>query len=80
MFTRGLPTTLYETIFQHNNPRTFEQWQMAAFKRQGLWFHMNARRNLDTFKSILSQRAEGQRPFFTPSRHPDTIDMDQTHA
>ena len=25
MFTRGLPMTLCETIFQHDNPRTFEQ-------------------------------------------------------
>ena len=48
MFTRGLPVTLYETIFQHDNPRTFEQWRAAVLKRQGLWFHMNARRNLDT--------------------------------
>ena len=27
MFTRGLPVTLNETIFQHDNPRTFEQWR-----------------------------------------------------
>ena len=25
MFIRGLPVTLYETILQHDNPRTFEQ-------------------------------------------------------
>ena len=36
MFTRALPTTLYETIYQHNNPRTFKQWRTAALKRQGL--------------------------------------------
>ena len=76
MFTRGLPITLYETIFQHDNPRTFEQWRMAALKRQGLWFHMNARHNLDKIKSTPSQRAGGQRPFFTPSRHPDAMDVD----
>ena len=50
MFTRGLPMTLCETIFQHDNPRTFEQWRTAALKRQGLRFHMNVRRNLDKFK------------------------------
>ena len=76
MFTRGLPITLYETIFQHDNPRTFEQWRMAALKRQGLWFHMNARHNLDKIKSTPSQRAGGQRPFFAPSRHPDAMDVD----
>ena len=60
MFTRGLPITLYETVFQHDNPRTFEQWRTAALKRQGLWFHMNARHNLDKFKSTPSQKAGGQ--------------------
>ena len=32
MFTRGLPMTLYETIYQHDNPRTFEEWRVAALK------------------------------------------------
>ena len=80
MFTRGLPTTLYETIFQHDNPRTFEQWRTAALKRQGLRFHMNVRCNLDKFKSTPSQRAGGQQPFFAPSRHPDAMNVDQTRA
>ena len=66
MFTRGLPTTLYKTIFQHDNPRTFEQWRTMALKRQGLWFHMNRRRNLDKFKSTPSQRTGGQQPFSHP--------------
>ena len=60
MFTRGLPITLYKTIFQHDNPRTFEQWRTAALKKQGLWVHINARRNLDKFKSTPSQKAGGQ--------------------
>ena len=59
-FTRGLPITLYETIFQPDSPRTFEQWRTAVLKRQGLWFHMNARPNLDKFKSTPSQKAGGQ--------------------
>ena len=41
MFTRGLPMTLYKTVYQQNNLR------MATLKRQGLWFHMNVRRNLE---------------------------------
>ena len=32
MFTRGLPTSLYETIYQHNQPETFEQWRRAALR------------------------------------------------
>ena len=80
LFTRGLPTTLYETIFQNDSPRTFKQWRTAALKRQGLWFHMNARRNLYKFKSTPSQRAGGQQPFFAPPRHPDAMDLDGTRA
>ena len=80
MFTRRLPTTLYEIISQHDNPRTFEQWRTAVLKRQRLWFHMNARCNLDKFKSTPSQKTGGQRPFFAPSRHLDAMDVDQTCA
>ena len=41
---------------------------------------MNARRNLDKFKSTSSQKAGGQRPFFAPPRHPDAMDVDRTWA
>ena len=41
---------------------------------------MNARRNLDKFKSTPLQRAGGQRPFFAPPRHPDAMDVDQMQA
>src|ERR1700761_4402462 len=51
MFTRGLPTSLYETIYQHDQPETFEQWRRAALRRQGHWYHLNARKNLDKFKT-----------------------------
>ena len=49
MFTRGLPTALYETIYQHDQPETFEQWRRAVLRRQGHWYHLNARKNLDKF-------------------------------
>ena len=41
---------------------------------------MNARRNLDKFKSTPSQRAGGQQPFFVPPRHPDAMGVDRTQA
>ena len=41
---------------------------------------MNARRNLDKFKSTSSQKAEGQQPFFAPPRHPDAMDVDRTQV
>ena len=78
MFTRGLPTSLYKTIYQHDQPETFEQWRKAALKRQGHWFHMNARKNLDKFKNSNLPRSAGPRPFFAPARHPDAMDIDWT--
>ena len=41
-FTKGLPRGLYETIYQHDSPTTFEQWREATLRRQGQWFHMEA--------------------------------------
>ena len=41
---------------------------------------MNARCNLDKFKSSPSQKAGHQQPFFAPSRHSDVMDVDQTWA
>ena len=35
MFTRGLPITLYETIFQHDNLRTFEQMTDCSTQETG---------------------------------------------
>ena len=35
MFTRGLPITLYKTIFQHDNPRTFEQMTDCSTQETG---------------------------------------------
>ena len=32
MFTRGLPTSLYETIYQHDQLETFEQWRRVALR------------------------------------------------
>ena len=80
MFTRGLLTSLYETIYQHDQPETFEQWRRAVLRRQGHWYHLNARKNLDKFKTSSQPRTTGPRPFFAPARHPDAMDMDCTRA
>ena len=80
MFTRGLPTSLYETIYQHDQPETFEQWRRAALRRQGHWYHLNARKNLDKFKTSSQPRTTGPRPFFAPACHPDAMDVDRTRA
>ena len=50
-FTKGLPRALYETMYQHDDPRNYEEWRESALKRQQKWIHMQTvRGNLDAFK------------------------------
>ena len=51
LFTKGLPHQIYQKIYQFDSPTTFEQWREAVLKRQEHWFHMEAQKNLDKFKS-----------------------------
>src|ERR1700761_1709556 len=76
----GSPSLLKKTIYQHNQPETFEQWRKAALQRQGLWFHMHARHNLDKFKSTTAQKATSPRPFFALNGHPDAMDINRMQA
>ena len=80
MFTRGLPTSLYETIYQNNQPGTFEQWRRAALRQQEHWYHLNARKNLDKFKTPTQPCTTGPQLFFAPACHPDAMDVDRTWA
>jgi hypothetical protein len=52
-FISGLPVSLYETIYQLDNPKTYEGWHQAAIKRQEKWLHMQSikqgRRTLKSF-------------------------------
>jgi hypothetical protein len=52
-FISGLPASLYETIYQLDDPKTYEAWRQAAIKRQEKWLHMQSikqgRKTLDSF-------------------------------
>ena len=73
-FTKGLPRGLYKTIYQHDGPTTFEQWRTVTLQRQGQWFHMEARQNLDKFQNTSRHPQFNQRVFQAPARHPDAMD------
>ena len=73
-FTKGLPRGLYKTIYQHDGPTTFEQWRAATLRRQGQWFHMEARQNLDKFQNTPCRPQFNQCAFQAPTRHPDAMD------
>ena len=81
-YTKGLPTGLYETIYQFDNPQTFEAWREATLRRQSQWFHMQVRKNLDKFQNSPRRSNPGHRTFQIPGRHPDAMDTsaDRSHA
>jgi hypothetical protein len=58
-FISGLPASLYETIYQLDNPKTYEGWQRAAIKRQEKWLHMQSikqgRRTLESYSLQASK-------------------------
>src|SRR6202453_4016180 len=44
-FTDGLPTKMYEDIYTHKQPRTYEQWRHEAINQQKAFVHLKARLN-----------------------------------
>ena len=44
-FTDGLPTKMYEDIYTHKQPRTYEQWRHEAINQQKAFVHLRARLN-----------------------------------
>jgi hypothetical protein len=78
-FISGLPASLYETIYQLDDPKTYEAWRRAAIKRQEKWLHMQSikqgRRTLDSFRQASGSRNVNLNRFLTPpSRDPNAMD------
>jgi hypothetical protein len=44
-FARGLPCEMYDFIYTHKDPQTYEQWQNEAFKAQKRYVHLKNRIN-----------------------------------
>ena len=44
-FTDGLPVKMYEDIYTHKQPRTYEQWRHEAINQQKAFVHLKARLN-----------------------------------
>jgi hypothetical protein len=78
-FISGLPASLYETIYQLDNPKTYEAWRRAAIKRQEKWLHMQSikqgRRTLDSFRQASRSRNTNLNRFLAP-RPRDSNAMD----
>jgi hypothetical protein len=69
-FISGLPASLYETIYQLDDPRTYEGWRQAAIKRQEKWLHMQSikqgRRTLENFSQASGSRNNNLNRFLAP--------------
>jgi hypothetical protein len=69
-FISGLPASLYETIYQLDDPKTYEAWRRAAIKRQEKWLHMQSikqgRKTLDSFRQASGSRNINLNRFLAP--------------
>jgi hypothetical protein len=78
-FISGLPASLYETIYQLDDPKTYKDWRCAAIKQQEKWLHMQSikqgRRTLETFKQASGSRSNNLNRFLAPPpRDPNAMD------
>jgi hypothetical protein len=69
-FISGLPASLYETIYQLDDPKTYEDWRHAAIKQQEKWLHMQSikqgRKTLETFKQASGSCNNNLNRFLAP--------------
>jgi hypothetical protein len=69
-FISGLPASLYETIYQLDDPKTYEAWRRAAIKRQEKWLHMQSikqgRRTLESFRQASRSHNTNLNRFLAP--------------
>jgi hypothetical protein len=69
-FISGLPASLYETIYQLDDPKTYEAWRRAAIKRQEKWLHMQSikqgRKTLDNFRQASGLHNANLNRFLAP--------------
>jgi hypothetical protein len=78
-FISGLPALLYKTIYQLDDPKTYEAWRRAAIKRQEKWLHMQSikqgRRTLESFKQVSGSHNNNINRFLAPPpRDPNAMD------
>jgi hypothetical protein len=69
-FICRLPALLYETIYELDDPRSYEEWRQVAIRQQEKWLHMQSikqgRRSLENFKQTGGQRSNNLARFLAP--------------
>jgi len=68
-------------MYQHDDPRTYEEWRASALRRQQKWIHMQTvRGNLDMFKGSNRNHAGALSKLLAPLPHPDAMDTSADRA
>jgi hypothetical protein len=78
-FISRLAASLYETIYQLDDPKTDEEWHRTAIKRQEKWLHMQSikqgRRTLESFRQASRSRNNNLNQFLAPPpQDPNAMD------
>jgi hypothetical protein len=78
-FTNGLPVSLWEAVYDLNEPTTYEQWRNATMKRQQKWLHREsvkrARNNLNNFRADARPANNVFAKFINPPHDPNAMDL-----
>jgi hypothetical protein len=83
-FTNGLPVSLWETVYDLDEPTTYEQWRNATMKRQQKWLHREsvkrARHNLNNFRNDNRPANNVFAKFINPPHDPNAMDLSRGRA
>jgi hypothetical protein len=71
-FARGLPKAMYDFIYTHKKPQTYDQWQHEAFNSQKTFVHL--RNCIDEFKGNTPRQQGNWRGVVQANRDPNAMD------
>jgi hypothetical protein len=71
-FARGLPCEMYDFIYTHKDPQTYEQWQNEAFRAQKRYIHLKNR--INDFRTTGPKALQQWRGITPAHRYPNAMD------
>jgi hypothetical protein len=71
-FARGLPREMYDFIYMHKDPQTYEQWRNEAFRAQKRYVHLKNR--INDFRTTGPKVQQQWRGVTPAHRDPNAMD------
>jgi hypothetical protein len=71
-FARGLPCAMYDFIYTHKKPQTYEQWQHKVFDSQNTFVHL--RNHINDFRSNAPRPQGNWRGVVQANQDPNAMD------